>query len=165
MERIGIYPGTFDPITCGHIDIIERSLRIFDKVIIAVSPNPKKESLFSIKERLEMIREVTKGYKKVEIDSFAGLLVDYVKKKRAIAIIRGLRAVSDFEYEFQMALMNRKLNHQIETVFLMPSEEYSYLTSSIVKEIASLGGTVTDLVPKTIEERIRKKFKDKRRAV
>ncbi len=163
MERIGIYPGTFDPITCGHIDIIERSLRIFDKVIIAVSPNPKKESLFSIKERLEMIREVTKGYKKVEIDSFAGLLVDYVKKKGAIAIIRGLRAVSDFEYEFQMALMNRKLDHQIETVFLMPSEEYSYLTSSVVKEIASLGGRVTELVPQAIEERLREKFKNKPR--
>lgn len=162
MERIAVYPGTFDPITYGHIDIIERSLRIFDKVIIAVAPNPRKESLFSLEERLDMIREVTKGYKGVEIDSFDGLLVDYIKRKGAVAIIRGLRAVSDFEYEFQMALMNRKLNHQIETVFLMPSEEYSYLTSSIVKEIAGLGGRVTDLVPKVIEERLKEKFKVKR---
>lgn len=157
--KMAVYPGTFDPITNGHIDMIKRSLRIFDKVIIAVAPNPKKIPLFDIKDRIFMIEEATKGMKNIEIEAFEGLLVDYIRQKGAIAIIRGLRAVSDFEYEFQMALMNRKLSDTIETVFLMPSEEYSYLTSSLIKEVASYGGEVKDLVPSIVSRRLRDLFK------
>ncbi|MBI5745769.1 MAG: pantetheine-phosphate adenylyltransferase [Nitrospirae bacterium] len=158
MKR-AVYPGTFDPITNGHVDIIRRTLRIFDKVVIAVAPNPKKTPLFDLKERIFMIEEATRGMKNIEIEPFEGLLVDYVKERGADAIIRGLRAVSDFEYELQMALMNRKLSDTIETVFLMPSEEYSYLTSSIVKEVASYGGEVKDLVPSIVARRLSELFK------
>lgn len=158
MKR-AVYPGTFDPITNGHIDIIKRSLRIFDSVVIAVAPNPKKTSLFDLKERIFMIEEATKGMRNIEIETFEGLLVDYIRQRGAIAIIRGLRAVSDFEYEFQMALMNRKLSDMIETVFMMPSEEYSYLTSSIIKEVASYGGEVKDLVPSMVAKRLKDIFK------
>jgi len=158
MKKIAIYPGTFDPFTNGHLDLVRRSLRTFDEVIVAVAPSLKKQPLFTIEERFAMIENSLKGYKRVRIEAFEGLLVDYVKKKKGIAIIRGLRAVSDFEYELQMALMNRRLNQQIETVFLMPSEEYSFLTATIVKEIASLGGPVTDLVPKPVEKELRKKL-------
>jgi len=158
MKKIAIYPGTFDPFTYGHLDLVRRSLRTFDEVIIAVAPSLKKEPLFTIEERFAMIENSLRGYKRVRIEAFEGLLVDYVRKKKGIAIIRGLRAVSDFEYELQMALMNRRLNQQIETVFLMPSEEYSFLTATIVKEIASLGGPVKDLVPKPVEKELMKKF-------
>lgn len=159
-KNIAVYPGTFDPITNGHIDLVERSLGIFDEVIIALAPNPKKIPLFTTDERIEMIKTATKGLRNVKIDIFNGLLVDYAKKKNARAIIRGLRAVSDFEYEFQMALMNRRLDNKIETVFLMPSEEYSYLTSSIIKEIAAFKGSVNGLVPKVVANKLKEKFID-----
>ena len=157
-KNIAVYPGTFDPITNGHIDLVERSLGIFDEVIIALAPNPKKMPLFTIEERIEMIKAATKGLENVKTDVFNGLLVNYAKKKKAKAIIRGLRAVSDFEYEFQMALMNRRLDSRIETVFLMPSEEYSYLTSTIIKEIAAFKGSVKGLVPKIVEDKLKEKF-------
>lgn len=158
MKYIAVYPGTFDPVTNGHIDLVERSLRIFDAVIVAVAENPKKTPLFSLSERISMFKEVTEGFERVVIEGFDGLLVDYVKRKNAVAIVRGLRAVSDFEYEMQMALMNRRLDHTIETVFLMPNEEYSFITSTIVKEAASYGGDVSSLVPARVVQRLKKKF-------
>jgi len=154
-----VCPGTFDPITNGHLDIIRRGLEIFDEVIVAVAKNPKKMPLFGLEERLELIRGSVKGLQNVRVDAFDGLLVDYVRSNNGIAIIRGLRAISDFEYEFQMALMNRRLDSDIETVFMMPSEEYSYLTSTIVKEVVSFGGSVKDLVPVVVEEALRQKFR------
>jgi len=159
MKRIAVYPGTFDPVTNGHIDLVERSRTIFDVVIVAVAENPKKTPLFSLEERLAMFKKVTAKYKNVVIEGFDGLLVDYVKQKKAVGIIRGLRAVSDFEYEMQMALMNRRLDSTIETVFLMPNEEYSFITSTIVKEAASYGGDVSSLVPALVVDKLRKKFK------
>jgi len=161
--KIGVYPGTFDPITNGHIDIIRRSLQIFDKVFVAVAPNPKKKPIFNIQERVEMIQEATRDISNVQIEIFEGLLADYMKRKGAHAIIRGLRAVSDFEHEFMMALMNRKLDSEAETVFLMPSEEYSYLTSSAIKEVASYGGVVKDLVPPIVARRLQEHFKKKQK--
>ncbi len=158
MKKIAIYPGTFDPFTNGHLDLVVRSLRAFDEVIVAVAPSLKKSPLFSLKERLSLIRKSLDSYERVKIEAFDGLLVDYVESKKGTAIIRGLRAVSDFEYELQMALMNRRLNPHIETVFMMPSEEYSFLTATIVKEIASLGGPVTQLVPPPVEKELKKKF-------
>jgi pantetheine-phosphate adenylyltransferase len=158
MKHTAVYPGTFDPVTNGHIDLVERSLRIFDEVIVAVAENPKKAPLFSLKERLDMFKEVTSDYKGVVIEGFDGLLVDYVRKKNAVAIIRGLRAVSDFEYEMQMALMNRRLDTEIETVFLMPNEAYSFITSTIVREAASYGGDISSLVPRVVVEKLKKKF-------
>ncbi len=158
MKHIAVYPGTFDPVTNGHIDLVERSLRIFGEVIVAVAENPKKQPLFTLDERLGMLREVTKNYKNVTIEGFDGLLVDYIKKKKAVAIIRGLRAVSDFEYEMQMALMNRRLDSNIETVFLMPNVEYSFITSTIVKEAASYGGDISSLAPSVVVEKLKKKF-------
>jgi len=157
--KIAVYPGTFDPITNGHIDIIKRSLKIFDHVIIAVALNPKKTPMFKITERVEMIKEATGGISQIDVEPFDGLLVDYTRQKKAAAIIRGLRAVSDFEYELQMALMNRKLDHRIETVFLMPSEEYSYLTSTIIKEVASYSGETKGLVPPNVTKLLNDKFK------
>ncbi|MEK6690370.1 MAG: pantetheine-phosphate adenylyltransferase [Nitrospirota bacterium] len=159
MKKIAIYPGTFDPITNGHVDLIQRGLRIFDQIIVAVAMNPKKTSLFTVEERVRMAEEAVKGLGDVKVESFDGLLMDYAREKGATAIIRGLRAVSDFEYELQMALMNRRLDSEVETVFMMPSEEYSYLTSSIVKEVASLNGSVKGLVPEVVEKAFRKKFK------
>lgn len=159
--RLAICPGTFDPVTNGHLDIIERSLRIFDKVIIAVASNPKKQPLFSVEERLRLIRESVKGYKNIELESFDGLLVDYVKGKGGSAIVRGLRAVSDFEYELQMALMNRRLDTKIEAVFMMPSEEFTFLTSTVVKEVSSFGGSVKGLVTEVVERALKDKFKRK----
>ena len=156
--RIGVYSGTFDPITKGHTDIIERSLRIVDHLIVAVAPNPRKEPMLDLSERMEIARIVTKDFPQVEIESFQGLLVNYVHNKGAHVIIRGLRAVSDFEHEFQMALINRKLDEDVETMFLMPSEEYSYLTSSIVKEIASLGGPLENFVHPEVADRLRAFF-------
>ncbi len=161
MTKIAIYPGTFDPITNGHIDLIQRTLKIFDEVIIAVAPSQKKQPLFTIEERLELIRQSVKGLKGAKTEAFDSLLVDYAKSRKSIAIIRGLRAVSDFEYELQMALMNRRLNADIETVFMMPSEEYAFLTSTMIKEVASFGGDVKGLVPEVIEKAMREKFKKK----
>ncbi len=159
MKRIAVYPGTFDPVTNGHVDLVERSLRMFDKVIVAIAATPKKKPLFTLDERLAMFRASVRGKKNVVIEGFDCLLVDYMKEKKAVGLIRGLRAVSDFEYEMQMALMNRRLDSDIETVFLMPSEEYSFITSTIVKEAASYGGDVSSLVPKGVVERLRKKYR------
>lgn len=158
MKRIAVYPGTFDPVTNGHVDLAERSLRMFDRVIVAVAANPKKQPLFELSERIVMFKRATKGYRNLVIEGFDGLLVDYVKERKAVAIIRGLRAVSDFEHEMQMALMNRRLDEDIETVFLMPNEDYSFITSTIVKEAASYGGDVSSLVPKGVVEKLRKRF-------
>ena len=158
MKRIAVYPGTFDPVTNGHVDLAERSLRMFDRVIVAVAANPKKQPLFELSERIVMFKKATKEYRNLVIEGFDGLLVDYVKERKAVAIIRGLRAVSDFEHEMQMALMNRRLDEDIETVFLMPNEEYSFITSTIVKEAASYGGDVSSLVPKGVVAKLRKRF-------
>jgi pantetheine-phosphate adenylyltransferase len=155
--KIAIYPGTFDPVTNGHLDILERALKLFDKVIITIARNTTKAPFFSEEERLLLLRHVTKGYKNVEVDSFQGLLVDYVRRKKAIAVVRGLRAMTDFEYELQMALMNRKLDENMETVFLMPKEKYTYLSSNVVREIARLGGNVSKLVPPIVQKALRKK--------
>ncbi len=157
--RIAIYPGTFDPVTFGHIDVIERAREIFDKVIVMVARNTSKTPLFSTEERVMMIKDVVKKYKNVEVESFQGLLVNYARKKKAKAIVRGLRAVSDFEYEFQMALTNRKLAEEITTVFLMPHEKYTYLNSSIVREIALMGGDVSEFVPASVKKALVKKIK------
>ncbi len=159
MKHLAVYPGTFDPVTNGHIDLVDRSLRIFDEIIVAIAENPKKAPLFSLGERIAMFKEVTRNFKGVTIEGFDGLLVDYVRKKDAVAIIRGLRAVSDFEYEMQMALMNRRLDNRIETVFLMPNQEYSFITSTIVREAASYGGDVSSLVPSVVVDKLRKKFR------
>lgn len=161
--RIGVYPGTFDPITHGHLDIITRSLHLFDQVIIAVAPNPNKQPLFELAERVDMVQLITKDLSGVEVASFHGLLVEYVKTRGAHSIIRGLRAISDFEYEFQMALVNRKLDQEVETVFLMPSEEFTYLTSSIIKEVASLGGPVTDFLHPVVADRLQQRLKGTQR--
>jgi pantetheine-phosphate adenylyltransferase len=158
MKHIAVYPGTFDPVTNGHIDLVERSLRIFGELIIAVAANPKKHPLFSLEERIEMFKAVTRNYKNIVIEGFDGLLVDYIKQKKAVAIVRGLRAVSDFEYEMQMALMNRRLDSAIETVFMMPNEAYSFITSTIVKEAAGYGGDISTLVPPVVLERLKKKY-------
>jgi pantetheine-phosphate adenylyltransferase len=157
--KIGVYPGTFDPVTHGHTDIVTRGLRIFEKVIVAVAPNPSKHSLFNLEERLDMVRLVTQDIPHVEVTIFDGLLVDFVQRSGAHAILRGLRAISDFEHEFQMALVNRKLAESVETVFLMPSEEYSYLSSTIIKDVATHGGSLKDflhpIVARRLQERIR----------
>lgn len=161
--KIAIYPGTFDPITNGHLDILERALNLFDKVVITIARNSSKKPLFTEEERLQLMREAVKSFPHVEVDSFYGLLVDYCRKKQAIAVVRGLRAISDFEYELQMALMNRKLNPNVQTVFLMPNERYTYLNSTIVREIARLGGDVTDFVPKVVLKALKRKFTSKSR--
>jgi len=158
VGKRAVYPGMFDPIHNGHLDLIERSLRIFDELIVAVVANPSKEPLFAVKERLEMIDECTAGMQRMRIISFDGLLIDLVDREQADCIVRGLRAVSDFEYEFQMALMNRKLRHTVETVFMMPHERYTYISSRLIKEVASLGAGVNGLVPPTVEERLTRKF-------
>jgi pantetheine-phosphate adenylyltransferase len=152
MKRTAIYPGTFDPITNGHVDIIRRSLRIFDELVVAVATNLEKKALFPAERRLELIMESVRGVKGMRVDKFDGLLVDYVNQKSGVAIIRGLRAVSDFEYEMQMALMNRRLDARIETIFMMPSEENTFLSSTMIKEIASFGGSVKSLVPEVVEK-------------
>ncbi|MEJ2696140.1 MAG: pantetheine-phosphate adenylyltransferase [Candidatus Sulfobium sp.] len=158
-KTVAVYPGTFDPFTNGHLDLMVRSLRIFDKVIVAIAPSMKKTPLFTVEERLALTKKCTRDYERVQVEVFDGLLVKYVEARKGIAIIRGLRAVSDFEYELQMALMNRRLSQKIETVFLMPNEEFSFLTATIVKEIASLGGPVTKLVPPPVERELKKKFR------
>ncbi len=157
--NIGIYPGSFDPITYGHLDIIQRSLKLFDRLIVAVLSNPRKKPLFTVEERIEMIRDSVHDIPNVEIDSFSGLLVDFAKLKKARVIVKGLRAVSDFEYELQMALMNKKLDERIETIFIMTNSKYSYLSSSVVKEVSSLGGCVATVVPPLVEKRLKQKFK------
>ncbi len=156
--RICVYPGSFDPITNGHLDIIERASRLFDKIIVGVLLNTSKMPLFTVEERIKLIDESCAHIKNVEVDSFEGLLIDFMKKKKALTIIKGLRAVSDFEYEFQMALMNRKLNSEIETIFMMTNSKYSYLSSSLVKEVAKFGGCIRGLIPSTVEKEIVKKF-------
>ena len=160
MKIKAIYPGSFDPITNGHIDIIKRSLKIFGRLVVAVVVNPNKEPSFTIEDRIEMIKKSVKGLKNVAVDSFDGLLVDYAKKIKANAVIRGLRAIADFEYEFQMALMNRKLYKEIDIVYMMPSEEYIYLSSSTVKEVASLGGNVKKFVPEIVSRKLKEKYGD-----
>ena len=158
-KNIALYPGTFDPITNGHLDIIERASSLFDRVIVLLALNSNKTTLFSKKERREMIMTSTKGYQNVEIDSFNGLLADYAQKKKASVIIRGLRAVSDFEYEFQMTLTNRKLAPEVTTIFMMPNEKYTYLNSSLIRELSRLKGDVKSFVPECVNKKLRKKFK------
>ena len=156
-----IYPGTFDPITNGHLDIIERATTLFDTVTIGVTTNPAKNPLFTVNERMAMIRDVTRDFGNIRVESFTGLLVDYAQRLGASAIIRGLRAISDFEYEFQMALVNRKISDGIVTVFLMPHEKYTYLNSTIVKELATFGGDVSRFVPPEVEALIKLKVLEK----
>ncbi len=157
MKR-AIYPGTFDPFTNGHLDIVQRATALFDKIIVTIAKNSSKDPLFTTEERIDMIRESTAYLQSVQVDSFEGLLVNYAKQKNASVVIRGLRMISDFEYEFQMALMNRKIADDIETVFLMPDERYTYLSSSIVREIAQLGGDCSPFVPLHIEKRLKEKY-------
>lgn len=152
-----IYPGSFDPVTNGHLDLIERGAKIFERLIVAVLRNMEKEPLFSAQERVEMLREVTRQFPSVEVDVFDGLLVEYARRREATVLLRGIRAISDYEYELQMALMNRKLEPKIETVFMMPAEAYSYLSSRLVREIAQLGGSIHGLVPPIVEQRLRAK--------
>jgi len=155
--RIAVFPGSFDPLTNGHVDIILRSARLFERIVVAVLVNQEKKPLFSADERVDIIREVFREYSNVEAESFEGLLVEYARRRRASAIIRGIRAVSDYEYEFQMALMNRHLEPMLETVFMMPAEQYTYLSSRLTKEVFNLGGEVTGLVPPAVEQAMRRK--------
>ena len=155
--KLAVYPGSFDPLTNGHIDIIERGTHLFDKIIVAILVNIDKSPLFTTQERVEIVRDVFKGRPNVEVDTFDGLLVDYLTRRKADVIVRGLRALSDFEAEFQMALMNRRLGPNIETVFMMPAEQYTYISSRLIKEVFSLGGQVRGLVPELVESRLRDK--------
>jgi pantetheine-phosphate adenylyltransferase len=155
---LAVFPGSFDPMTNGHLDIVDRGLAVFDRVRLAILLNPEKQPLFSVEERLAIIRDAYRGNPRVEVDTFSGLLVDYAQRVGASVIIRGIRAISDFEYEFQMALMNRRLNPRIETVFMMPAESYSYVSSRLVKEVFQLGGRVSDLVPPVVERRLSEKY-------
>ncbi|QEK12010.1 pantetheine-phosphate adenylyltransferase [Crassaminicella thermophila] len=157
--KTAVCPGSFDPVTNGHLDIIKRTSKMVDKVIVAVLYNPSKNPLFSVEERIELLREVTKDIQNIEIDCFSGLLVDYVNQKNIDVIVKGLRAVSDFEYEFQMALMNKKLNSEVETIFMMTSSEYSYLSSSIIKETCKFKGCIDGLVPDPVKKALLKKYK------
>jgi pantetheine-phosphate adenylyltransferase len=161
--RIALYPGSFDPLTNGHVDIIERGSRIFDQIIVAILGNVEKTPLFSESERVEILQDVFKGRANVRIETFSGLLVDYAQQKKASVIVRGLRAVSDFEYEFQMALMNRHLEPNLETVFMMPAEQYTYISSRLIKEVFTLGGEITGLVPPIVEDKLRAKQKAKKK--
>src|SRR5436190_5387431 len=154
---LAVYPGSFDPLTNGHVDIILRGARLFDRIIVAILVNAEKAPLFSMDERVEITREVFKDHPNVEVDTFDGLLVEYVERRRAQAIVRGLRAVSDFEFEFQMALMNQRLSPKIQTVFMMPAEQYTYISSRLIKEVFALGGRVHGLVPELVEQRLREK--------
>ena len=156
--KTAVYPGSFDPITNGHIDLIERAMCIFDKLIVVIAEHRDKAPLFTIEERVEMVKEVTKGYDGVTVDHWSGITVDYVRRQGASIIVRGLRAISDFEFELQMALMNRNMDSEIETVFLMPSLQYSYIRSSLIKEVASFGGCLDGLVPDIVIQRLKEKF-------
>lgn len=158
MSQIAIYPGSFDPVTYGHIDLIKRATRIFDEIIVAVAENSHKKTLFSLAERLDMLKESTKGLKHIRVEAFDGLVIKYARRKKVNVLIRGLRMISDFEYELQMALTNRRLSETIETVFLMPSEGYSFLSSTLLKEAASLGANVSSFVPKFVERKIKERF-------
>jgi len=158
-DVVAIYPGSFDPLTNGHVDIIQRGSRFFDRIVIGILLNLEKSPLFTVPERVSIAREVFREWPNVEVDTFDGLLVEYARRRRASALIRGLRAVSDFEYEFQMALMNRHLEPTLETVFMMPAEQYTYLSSRLIKEVFSLGGEVRGLVPSTVEQWMRRKTK------
>ena len=158
-KRTAIYPGTFDPVTYGHIDVLQRAAKIFDHVIISVAESSSKKTLFTADERTKMILAASRGLKNVSIDIFEGLLVKFAEKKKAHAIIRGLRAISDFEYEFQMALTNRKISKKVETVFLMPNEKYSYISSTLVKEIAAYSGDLKSFVPAYVAKELKKKFR------
>jgi len=159
-ERLAVYPGSFDPLTNGHVDIILRGSKLFDRIIVAMLVNPEKAPLFSADERVETAREVFRDHPNVEVDTFDGLLVEYARRKGASVIVRGLRAVSDFEYELQMALMNRRLYPDVETVFMMPGEAYTYLSSRLVKEVFALGGSISGLVPEIVEARLRQKQRE-----
>lgn len=159
MEKLAVYPGSFDPVTNGHLDLVRRATGIFQKVVVAVLRNIQKDCLFTVEERVELLRESVSGLPNVEVDAFDGLLVDYVRRKKARHILRGIRAVSDFEYEFQMALMNRRLAPDLETVFLMPREEYTYLSSRLVREVARLGGPVEGLVPPPVIRLLKERFR------
>jgi len=157
MKRVAIYPGSFDPVTNGHLDIIQRGKHLFDEIIVAVSRNAHKSPYFSLEERMTFLKTALKGHKGIRVENFSGLLATYMKAHKAVAVIRGLRAISDFEYEFQMALMNRRQNSHFETVFLMPDERYTYLSSSLVREISQLGGNVRGLVPPFVEFALKKR--------
>ena len=157
-KKIAIYPGTFDPFTYGHMDIVERATKIFDELIVTIAMNSKKIPLFTVAERLEFIKDATRSIPHVSTDCFEGLLVDFAQKKNAVAVIRGLRAISDFEFEFQMALMNHRLNPDISIVFLMPNEKYTYLNSTIVKEVAEFGGNIDNLVTPLVARKLKQKF-------
>jgi pantetheine-phosphate adenylyltransferase len=159
--RICVYPGTFDPVTNGHMDIIVRAAALFDKVVIGIASDNYKNVLFSNKERMDILKEVTADLDNVEVETFSGLLMEFCKVKNASAVIRGLRAVSDFEYEMQLALMNKKLNPNVETVFLMTGQQHSFISSSIIKDVAVLGGSITDMVPPSVEKRIIEKYRTK----
>jgi pantetheine-phosphate adenylyltransferase len=159
MERIAVYPGTFDPITNGHVDVIERASQLFDKVIVVVSVNSKKETLFTDAERLDMAKESLKQLSNVEVETHRGLTVDFARSKGAVALIRGIRAISDFEYEFQIALMNRKLVPEVTTIFLMPHERYTYLNSSIIRELSKYKQDVSEFVPAIVAEKLKEKFR------
>ena len=161
MARVAIYPGSFDPVTNGHLDIVKRGLKLFDKIIVTILYNPGKETLFSVEERLGMLRESMKSLSHIEIDRYDGLLVDYAAKRKAQAILRGMRAVSDFEYEFQMALMNRRLNREIQTVFLMTGLRWIFTSSSIIKEAARFGGNIEGMVPPNVLKKLKIKFGQK----
>ena len=158
MEKVAIYPGTFDPITFGHLDLIERASSIFDTLVVAISTNPDKKPLFEVHERVELARKIVQPLGNVEVDQFGGLLVDYANQRGIPLIIRGLRAFSDFEYEFQMALTNRKMAPELETMFLMPKDEFSYLSSSMVRQVAELGGDTKDFVPTPVQDALDKKL-------
>ena len=162
MQKIAVYPGSFDPVTFGHIDIVKRGRKIFDHIIVAILNNPAKKALFSIDERLEMLKHCMKDIPGLTFDAFDGLLVDYVKKSGACAVLRGMRAVSDFEKEFQLALMNRKLDRDIETVFLMTGMRWFFTSSSIIKEAATFGGDISDMVPSMVNERVKAKYNQSR---
>ena len=157
MSTVAVYPGSFDPPTNGHVDIISRGARLFDRIVVSILVNAEKSPLFTMEERVEILREVFKDQPNVEVDTFDGLLVEYIERRHAQVIVRGLRAVSDFEFEFQMALMNRRLNFNIETVFMMPAEQYTYISSRLIKEVFALGGRVQGLVPDLVEQRLRAK--------